>query len=526
MTMAEEEKPKRYISRRITEEDVERLRKQAPDYIVDASDDIMDMWIAAEWAKEVRDLSPVRYGEVQVQVGTEQEHTLTIDFQTTVNVTAYIKTQGGDMSAVRRANALRMQYLRLDREYQNAVLTLNRAMGINSRKPRNIVDYTAPILEMFGKFYTVTDVAKVMAKEYRIKVPEDELKKFYVDNRDIITKRRAEYVLHSKDFRVATETGRLEVLNQMLVDIEIKNKAAGGSNVDYCNLIIRILEQARKEVKGNDLKMTIDGRIDINATLHAETNVMEVMRTLSINSLVIGLTAAKAGLNPAVLIGQLASSWYSRMNGFNGNVLDETSVTLPSALIKTYNWEEIKENSKKFIKEFSPIAEVVDEVDPTAAEQAETHRRDILMRLRSLKESRAKETHRANPATPDSRNITELDESEGYQDLTPVDSDGPDPKHEFEVDYALNKHYPQPKGMRIKGAIGESIARHKAMKEAGEVNVRKDEAERRRRNEKKQKLRNAKAQEDERARRERVAARRKERRETRKKDSNNDKNEE
>lgn len=70
-------------------------------------------------------------------------------------------------------------------------------------------------------------VAKVMAKEYKIKVPEEELKKFYVENRDLITRRRAEYVLQNKDFRIATETGRLEVLNQMLVEVEIKNRAAG-----------------------------------------------------------------------------------------------------------------------------------------------------------------------------------------------------------------------------------------------------------------------------------------------------------
>ena len=54
----------------------------------------------------------------------------------------------------------------------------------------------------------------------------------------------------------------------MLIEVEIKNRAAGGSNVDLCNLILRIIEQARKEVKGNEIKMTVDGRIDINATLH------------------------------------------------------------------------------------------------------------------------------------------------------------------------------------------------------------------------------------------------------------------
>ena len=74
--------------------------------------------------------------------------------------------------------------------------------------------------------------------------------------------------------------------------------------------------------------MTVDGRIDINATLHAETNVMAVMKQMSINALVVGLTAAKVGLNPTVLISQLASSWYAKFNGFNGNLMDGEQVQL------------------------------------------------------------------------------------------------------------------------------------------------------------------------------------------------------
>ena len=67
-----------------------------------------------------------------------------------------------------------------------------------------------------------------------------------------------------------------------------------------------------------------------------------------------------------------------------------------------------------------------------------------------------------------------------------------EPKGEFEIDYALNKHYKQKKGMRIKGAIGESIARHKAAKEEGEVNVNKAEAEAAARRERRRKRREAK----------------------------------
>lgn len=476
--------------REISEEDINRIRNGFPDYISEASQDIQDLYIIAELAKEERDLSPKRYFDLVLNEGTDEEKIISIDFQQTVNVGAYVKTYGGDITAVRSANAKRLQYLQLDRTYQRAVLELNKAMGIRSRKPRNIVDYTGTIMELFGKFYTISDVAKVMSKEYRIKVPEDELKKFYVENRDLISKRRAEYVLQNKDFRVATETGRLEVLNQMLVEIEIKNKAAGGSNLDYCNLILRIIEQARKEVKGNEVKMTVDGRIDINATLHAENNIMSAMKQISINALVIGLTAAKVGLNPSVLISQLASSWYSKFNGFNGNLMDGEQVQLPSALIKQYDWGQIERDSSKFIQEFTPITEIIDEKEPEAQNNAENIRKAMLMRLKSMKSAKAKEESMANPVTPDSNDL-ELKEN-GFILAKEEPEDEQEPKGEFEIDYSLNKHYKQKKGMRIKGAIGESIARHKAQKEEGELNVNKVEAEAAARRERRKARREAK----------------------------------
>lgn len=470
----------------ITQEDTERIMRGAPDYILDASDVAKDLFVIQEWARELRDLSPQRYYSFLVKEGTEEEREVEIDFQQVVNVSAYVKSQGGDITLVRQANAKRLQYLRLDRDYQRAVRELNKALGTRSRRPRNIVDYTGTILELFGKFYTITDVVKVMAKEYRIKVPEDELKKFYVENRDLITRRRAEYVLQNKDFRVATETGRLEVLNQMLTDIEIKNRAAGGTNVDYCNLILRIVEQARKEVKGNEIKMTVDGRIDINATLHAESNVTSVMSRMSINALVIGLTAAKAGLNPAVLIGQLAHSWYSQFNGFNGNIMDGASVELPSSLIKQYDWEKMERMSKKFVDEFTPIEDVTEVKDVTIENTVENKRKLTLERLKAFKASARVEMERANPVTPDSKSVDKLSET---MTLTPTNPTDEDPKGEFEIDYNLNKKFKQKKGMRIKGAIEESIGRHKAAKEEGVVNISKAERQRQKRLEARRKRR-------------------------------------
>lgn len=82
--MAEKKQP--IPKRVITEADVDRIMRTAPDYITEASDEVKDLFVAAEWAKEERDLSPKRYFDLVLNEGTEEEKTINIDFQQTVKV--------------------------------------------------------------------------------------------------------------------------------------------------------------------------------------------------------------------------------------------------------------------------------------------------------------------------------------------------------------------------------------------------------------------------------------------------------
>ena len=103
-----------------------------------------------------------------------------------------------------------------------------------------------------------------------------------------------------------------------------------------------IIEQIRKEVKGEEIKLTVDGRIDINATIQANQTLHEFLQKLPINMIVIGLTAAKQGLNPASLIASLGNSYYSKFNGFAGAVTVQKSSGFErldeSALNSVKNW--------------------------------------------------------------------------------------------------------------------------------------------------------------------------------------------
>jgi hypothetical protein len=88
--------------------------------------------------------------------------------------------------------------------------------------------------------------------------------------------------------------------------------------------------------------------------LHGQENVSRVFRTLPINSIIIGLVAAKSGLDPTVLVHQLATSYYKDFNGFNKTILGREKIMLPGDLIRAANWEELERQNQKFLDEMTP----------------------------------------------------------------------------------------------------------------------------------------------------------------------------
>ena len=107
------------------------------------------------------------------------------------------------------------------------------------------------------------------------------------------------------------------------------------------------------------------------------------MRDIPVNSLIVGMVAAKSGIRPEILMHQLCTSYYKDFNGFASNpVLGSEKVMLPGALIKTYDWGEIEKENKKFVEEMVP--EVVEAEIIEEPSKSKTRGR-LLNRLRQMK---------------------------------------------------------------------------------------------------------------------------------------------
>lgn len=263
-----------------------------------------------------------------------------------------------DCTGIWKMNFLKMDKLRvadkasydLVKKNSDIIQPFKYAKGILNRKwnqaltgksgNKNVLDFRkGDILEAFGKYKNVREVHQLI-KDWGFNISFPNLETFYYSNLTEIKDRKMRFAASSGDFYLATEAGRIEVLSSLF--IRLREMFNDTDQVRYASEIRAIIEQIRKEVKGDEVRLTVDGKIDITATLQANRTLLELNQKLSVNAMIIGLVAAKKGVNPMDIQSQLANSFYNEYNGFNGIMDNEDDeIKLPSHLIAQYDWKEI-----------------------------------------------------------------------------------------------------------------------------------------------------------------------------------------
>lgn len=218
---------------------------------------------------------------------------------------------------------------------------------------KNVFEYRkSEILEMFGRYASNEDVkAKIESWGYEANMSY--IHQFRLNNRDLIDKKRLSFLSTSRDYYVATEVGRIETLAMLhsklleqftTLSQKIETPALREEMRSLSKAIQVILEQVRKETKGDEVKLTIDGKIDLNAATQAVNTIMEVCKKMPIHIIPVYMTAAKIGINPHNILTSLTNSFYKDFNGFSA-LNNEGKPPKTSDLIKSYDWGTItKEN--------------------------------------------------------------------------------------------------------------------------------------------------------------------------------------
>lgn len=363
-------------------DDREDILKNAPDYIQEGGTELVESYIQYEYARRMLDQHPDRWYTFRNKLKERQ----TVDLKNK-SIRSIILSKYGTEQDVDDAIAIQDGVLsKLIEDLSEKKASLQKAIREQKNRGAAIGIYTERLLELFGKFNPVEEIIKIIKAETGTELGITELTQFYNSNKAIIEKRKEEYLHSSNQYKIATDAGRLEILNTLLTDMLLKYKDRLEQGKDalvkvYSQEVRAILEQARKEVKGNELKLTVDGKIDITATLHGVENADRIMRCVPINSIVIGLVAAKVGLNPTVIISQLATSYYKDFNGFNQMILGKDNIQLPGDYIRTYDWDDLREKNKKFLGEMSTP---IEEASYEEVEIADKKKSEILERIRRI----------------------------------------------------------------------------------------------------------------------------------------------
>lgn len=338
----------------ISQKDFVEIIEQAPEVIQTASSELKNAFVALETAERALSESSYRFFVFEGKDGEE----ITADLKS-YSAKGFILRHGGKESDVKKAQRHKEMYVMpLIEEIKRCKEAFNdiyRKEMLSSVTPE-IMTY---IVKLFGEMNGVDDVQKILKEEKKIKLTQKELQAIFAKKKAEIESKRAVFLASSNQYKVATEAGRLQIINTIIIDLQHRYQKYLAEEKEEKALIFEreirnMLEQARKEVKGNELKLTVDGKIDIVATLHGQENVSRVFRTLPINSIIIGLVAAKSGLDPTVLVHQLATSYYKDFNGFNKTILGREKIMLPGDLIRAANWEELERQNQKFLDEMTP----------------------------------------------------------------------------------------------------------------------------------------------------------------------------
>lgn len=338
----------------ISQKDFVEIIEQAPEVIQTASSELKNAFVALETAERALSESSYRFFVFEGKDGEE----ITADLKS-YSAKGFILRHGGKESDVKKAQRHKEMYVMpLIEEIKRCKEVFNdiyRKEMLSSVTPE-IMFY---IVKLFGEMNGVDDVQKILKEEKKIKLTQKELQAIFAKKKAEIESKRAVFLASSNQYKVATEAGRLQIINTIIIDLQHRYQKYLAEEKEEKALIFEreirnMLEQARKEVKGNELKLTVDGKIDIVATLHGQENVSRVFRTLPINSIIIGLVAAKSGLDPTVLVHQLATSYYKDFNGFNKTILGREKIMLPGDLIRAANWEELEKQNQKFLDEMTP----------------------------------------------------------------------------------------------------------------------------------------------------------------------------
>lgn len=243
-------------------------------------------------------------------------------------------------------------------------------------------EYSSQILEMLGRGWTAQEVHAELLKQ-GVDIPYRTIFDYHTKNRAQVAELRNKFNEGINDVSLSNKRSRLERLNYLYHEVN--------QDFEKCNTpLLRgnlsrelrgIIEQARKEVEGENLKLTVEGNIDVNATLGAAIESNKLFYGLTIQQMVISRVAARLHLPSQYLIDRLAHSFYAKHNGYRTNEDLRTKPLYPTSVPYDILSEEMVKKNAQW-EEKQKTLEISEPLEVIHSELVEEEKQEIKRRLR------------------------------------------------------------------------------------------------------------------------------------------------
>ena len=202
------------------------------------------------------------------------------------------------------------------------------------------------VIRGFAKGKTIEEMSLDLSEKHGTKIPLHVLRNFRVKNLHLIEKERAIHEKKQGITPLVEAEGRVQKLAYLYNTNERKYEEQNYP-IPRATIMLKILEQIRKEIEGDKIVLDINGKLDIDLTVNVNQTFNNLMGQMPLMSFIVAIVAAKKGVNPTKIMSQLQRSIYSMYSGVSGVVSEgeqQDLTILPSNQV--YDWLQLK-NTKQ-----------------------------------------------------------------------------------------------------------------------------------------------------------------------------------
>jgi len=204
------------------------------------------------------------------------------------------------------------------------------------------------VIELFGRMFSVPEVHRVCVEQFRIPCSLNTVNNFRIKFAEQITEKISNFKKEIGDMRLANKRGRLEELIWLYVTMK-KEYEAEKTTLKHKSLVGN-LEQIRKEVEGDSLRVEGDFMIKLEANLNQHLQI-EIFKQININQIIVGRVASRLGASPEMVIASLMDSYYKGITGIVDDADESEYDTIEFPSVIPYDFGKIQKAQIELQKE-------------------------------------------------------------------------------------------------------------------------------------------------------------------------------